>query len=409
MIVSVKLNTSCSFRAIEKSIYIINLFFNLSTRTPSHVTISNWIKKIGYYQLVKPKEKAQDWILIVDESIQLGPEKLLVILAVRSSSINFKRPLVYKDVEVVTLTSKQGWDAEKIKDEIKIAEKKLGEILYSVSDKGTSIIKALDLCNIRHIHDITHRISNIIKKIYKADIEFNEYIKALSNLRLQIQQSKIAHILPPQQRSKCRFMNIKPLSEWGLKAINLLGQEQKRKRKSKITKEIISKLEWLSNKEPFIQEMQEIMDAVEKIFVLTKSNGLNKSNIIKCRKYLKPLKTQKGKILKQELNVYFNEVMNMGITDKKILCTSDIIESTFGKYKMFAGSNTMGGITDISLCIPAFTLNIETDEIKKIMENVNIKNVKKWTNEKIGNSLLKRRCDVFNMKNRGQNIFKKLA
>jgi hypothetical protein len=41
---------------------------------------------------------------------------------------------------------------------------------------------------------------------------------------------------------------------------------------------------------------------------------------------------------------------------------------------MFAGSNTMAGITDLSLCIPAFTLNIDTDEIKKIMETVNIKN-----------------------------------
>ena len=109
MIVFVKLNTSGSFRAIEKSFcIIINLFLNLSVKTPSHVTISNWIKKIGYYQIVKPKEKAQDWIIIIDESIQLGQEKLLVILSVRSSNIDFKKPLNYKDVEVVTLKQKLG-------------------------------------------------------------------------------------------------------------------------------------------------------------------------------------------------------------------------------------------------------------------------------------------------------------
>lgn len=409
MIVSVKLNTSSSFRAIEKSISIINLYYNLSTKTPSHVTISNWIKKIGYYQIENPKKKAKDWIIIIDESIQLGPEKLLVILSVRSSSIDFKRSLNYKDVEVVTMISKQGWDAEKIKDEIKIAEKKLGKIMYAVSDRGTSIKKALELCNIAQIHDITHRVSNIIKKIYKTDIEFNEYNKALSSMRLQVQQSKVAYILPPQQRSKCRFMNLKPLSEWGLKAINLLKQEKKRKKKNITTKEIINKLEWLSDKESFILEMQEIMNAVGEIFSLTKLNGLNKSIIKKCRKCLSLLKTTKGKMLKQELNIYFNEVMEMGLSDKKLLCTSDIIESMFGKYKMFSGSNTMGGITDISLSIPALTSHIDIDEIKKIMENVNGKNVKDWTDEKIGVSLLKRRCRVFNIKNGGQNKTNKAA
>lgn len=53
------------------------------------------------------------------------------------------------------MLSKQGWDAETIKDEIKIAEKKLGKIMYAVSDRGSSIKKALELCNIRQIHDIT--------------------------------------------------------------------------------------------------------------------------------------------------------------------------------------------------------------------------------------------------------------
>lgn len=97
----------------------------------------------------------------------------------------------------------------------------------------------------------------------------------------------------------------------------------------------------------------------------------------------------------------------MGLSDKKLLCTSNIIESMFGKYKMFAGSNTMGGITDISLSIPALTSHIDIDEIKKIMENVNVEKVKNWTDEKIGVSLLKRRCKVFNIKNRGQKNSKK--
>jgi hypothetical protein len=403
MVVYIKLNTSCSFRSIEKSLYIINLYLNLNTKTPSHVTISNWIKKIGCYQLLKQTEKATDWIIIIDESIQLGSEKLLVILAVRSSSLKSKtNPLKYKDVEVITLKSKQGWNSETISIEIKIAESKLGKILYAVSDRGSSITKALFLCNIRQIHDISHRTSNILKKIYNIDIEFNEFTKSLATLRQQVQQSKIAYILPPQQRAKCRFMNLKPLSEWSLKAIKLLEQET-------TTNEIINKLQWLKNKEAFILEMQDIMKVVEEIFVLTKSKGLNTNTIKQCRKYLNSLKTQKGKTFKQLLNVYFDEVIELRLDEKKILCSSDIIESLFGKYKMIAGLNSMNGITDISLSIPALTSNIDIDEIKKIMETINMKSLHEWSCENIGDSLLKQRCGVFNLKNRVRNKIIKAA
>lgn len=377
---------------------IIKLFLNLNIRPPSHVTISNWVKKIGYYQLEMPKKQAEDWIIIIDESIQLGPEKLLVILSVRASTISFTRPLKFEDLEVITLKSKKGWNAEHVKVEIEKAGKKLGKISYAVSDKGASITKALELCNIRQVHDITHRISNIVKKIYKKDIGFNEYIKALSGLRLQLQQSSLAHIMPPQQRSKCRFMNLKPLSGWGLRAIRLVKQEKGKKKKGQESKEIINKLEWLIQKEAFILEMEAIMEVIEKIFTLTKTQGLNNKTIKKCNQYMKNLKTPKETVLKQELEEYFKEVRNSGISDQTILCTSDVIESAFGKYKMVAGTNTTGGITDIALVIPALTSILKEDEVKKIMEGIKTKQVKEWANENIGHSLLKRRLDVFNTK-----------
>jgi hypothetical protein len=36
---------------------------------------SSLAASIGYYKLTKPKEKAADWVWIVDHTIQLGVEK----------------------------------------------------------------------------------------------------------------------------------------------------------------------------------------------------------------------------------------------------------------------------------------------------------------------------------------------
>ena len=184
----------------------------MSLKVPTHVTISNWVKKVGYYQLSQPREKAEDWVIIIDESIQIGAEKLLLILGVRSSNIDFSRPLNFHDVLPIVQVSKSGWNAQKVKIELEKAIEILGTIKYAVSDKGASINKGLELCGIPQVHDITHRIANILKKVYKKDSEFESYINKVSRFRLQIQQTKWAYLLPPQQRSQSRFLNLKPIN-----------------------------------------------------------------------------------------------------------------------------------------------------------------------------------------------------
>ena len=72
-----KLGTSTSFRALSINFMITKESLGFMCNVPSHTTILNWVHKIGYYELVKTKEKADDWIIILDESIQFGQEKLL--------------------------------------------------------------------------------------------------------------------------------------------------------------------------------------------------------------------------------------------------------------------------------------------------------------------------------------------
>ena len=65
----------------------------LKCNTPTHTTLLNWAHKIGYYQLFKEKERADDWIIIIDESIQIGKDKILMIYGIREKNIDFSRIL----------------------------------------------------------------------------------------------------------------------------------------------------------------------------------------------------------------------------------------------------------------------------------------------------------------------------
>ncbi|MCK4662482.1 MAG: hypothetical protein KAT68_06435, partial [Bacteroidales bacterium] len=204
---------------------LFNTYYNLTIKCPTHVTISNWVKKVGYSQIHKPKKNADDWIIIIDESIQIGAEKLLLILGIRASEIDFTRALTYKDIVTVLQVSKSGWNAEKVSKEIQRAQTMLGKIQYAVSDKGASISKALELCQIPQIHDITHRVGNILKKVYKNDEEFINLTKQANILRKKIQQTKWAFLLPPNQRAQSRFINLRPVIKWSVKMLKYLEND----------------------------------------------------------------------------------------------------------------------------------------------------------------------------------------
>ena len=186
----------------------------MNTKVPSFVTIILWAKKIGCYHLQKQIDKSDDWILIIDESIQFGHEKLLVIYGIQQGKIDFNRALNYTDLHPFTISAKTSWKGELIQNEIEKIQEKTGKILYCIADGGNAICKALKLCKITHIYDITHKIAWILKNMYSEDKTFLEYTQAMAKMRTAKVCSKVAHVLPPKQRTISRFMNLDILSDW---------------------------------------------------------------------------------------------------------------------------------------------------------------------------------------------------
>ncbi len=68
----------------------------------------NWVHKIGLYQLSRKKAKADDWVILLDHSIQLGREKLFV--GIRESEIDFTRPLRFQDLEPLLEVVREKWN-----------------------------------------------------------------------------------------------------------------------------------------------------------------------------------------------------------------------------------------------------------------------------------------------------------
>ena len=344
----------------------------------------DWVHKVGLYQLSRKKEKADDWVIVLDHSIQLGPEKLFVVLGIRESEIDFSRALRFQDLEPLLLVAKEKWNGEAVRDCLLKVKALMGNIIYAVGDYGSDIKKGLQLAEIKHVHDIGHRIALILQRIYEKDEQYQEFMNDLTKMTKKLAQTEFAYIIPPKRRNKSRFQNISITINWAIKVLRRL-------RGRKIGKEVRQKIKWVKKYQQLIEELSAINAVICEIEKILKSNGLSKKTLKRCTRISKKLTTERGKIVAKQIAEYLKESISLLPENDTILCSSDILESCFGKYKNYLSNNSMAGITNLVLCIAAFTSSLEECEIKEALETTTVTEVRRWTKKHVGKTLLQKR------------------
>ena len=97
---------------MAKSRSILHEHLGVPIQPVSHTTVLLWVRKIGYDLLTKTTPVAEDWIILLDHSIQLGAEKLFVMLGIRESDIEFCRPLRYQDLDPLWMSARPHWNGD---------------------------------------------------------------------------------------------------------------------------------------------------------------------------------------------------------------------------------------------------------------------------------------------------------
>lgn len=167
----------------------------------------------------------------------------------------------------------------------------------------------------------------------------------------------------------------------------------------RLEKELI----WIKHYEDLLAELAEINQVVKSVGKNIKHNGLSKTTLKFCDKELQNLKSKNGKFFEKLLSTRLHEQnLKLPKVEKKLM-SSDILESTFGKYKNRLSDNQMASVTSLMLIISAFTINLTLEKIKVKMEKVKISYIKEWEDKYVGNTLFKKRNLLFSSNNKKQN------
>lgn len=370
LLMVIKFNVS--LRAASKSLCKMGSLLGCKISYISPTTLRNWCLKLGLYYL-SLDIKGGNYVLILDESVEIGREHLMLLIGLRVDNSSPIKELTMEDMVVFGVKSRESWRGEKVHVEIeKILSNKNITLDYAVADKGSSLRKGLGMSGLTWVSDCTHEMANSTKELYSKDDKFSEFIKRMNALRAKWVMSKNNKYLPPGLRKKSRFHQVFMVWKWAEKCLDQW---------SNLSDEAKQELEFLQTNRALIAEMKQIHGLIVIFSGIFKSVGIQATSkkewadgLAKFRQDNPNLSTRAGQFI-QYMNDYISRQEAKFDGAAQILCCSDIIESMFGKYKNKGGVKM---ITEDILQIAAYAQPITREDVRNAMTGVQIKDILDW-------------------------------
>ena len=380
---------------------LLSTFLNINLTTPSWYSGRIWLLRLGYYKLTRPKAIADDWIWIVDHSVQWGKEKCLAILGIRQSQLPAADTILcHEDVEPLALFPVTKSNGEVVYAQLQETISKTGVPRQILSDHGPDVKSGIEqfcqkFTDTVFVYDITHKSATVLKRELNTNDRWNEFIRLAASTRKKVQQTQLAAIAPPNQRSKARYMNVAPLVKWGLDKLCLLDSPDEFSCLECTKDHIHQKLGWLTDFRRDLKEWKELIHIVKEAESFIKFQGIYRN----CHIDLMMLPTFKSKTLKAmrmrtELLDFVEQESRKAGKDDRLLGTSEIIESVFGKMKRLEHDQAKSGFTVFILSLAAIVSKTTTDVVHNALETVPTKKVHEWVKENIGKSVQAKRMQV---------------
>ena len=363
-----------SLRCAAKTAGFVAQLLGWGFGTPSHTSVRRWVMRCGHFQLQQAAQLSGDYVALLDESIQIGREKLLLLLGVKiEAGSSHCQPLRAEDVTVLGLEVQPSWPGEAVAG---FLARSLGglprlNIAYFITDGGTNLAKALSITGYDAVSDCTHMLMNAVKKLLGKDTVLSQLHADVGQLRRRLILTKFGYLLPPSLRDKDRFIRIFTLGKW-IARIDRWWP--------KLSQSARGHLAFLEQARPRIQCMNELRAVVEQAAAILKGSGLSSPTRHQWEAYVKACRQNPGRapevdILLDTITAYFARHAELIARHGRLLCCTDIIESTFGRYKNKGGTPTISA--DV-LAIPLYSVDITPEFVKQALLETPYKTVREW-------------------------------
>lgn len=395
---SLLLEARTGFRAASRVFGAVVNFFGIPWEIPEHTTGRTGLLRIALYQLRRPKERATDWIWIVDHTVQTGPEKCLAILGVRVRDLPPPGEcLRLEHLSPLNLLPVTHSDQHIVLDQLEETIQITGVPTAILGDHGGDLQAGVKrFCQAhpttRNSYDITHKAATLLKARLEKNERWKSFCHRVGQTKFQTQQTELAFLVPPSQRSKARYMNLESLLRWASQTLCLVHEPTPEVLRHVTPQRLEEKLGWLREYRPELQQWSEYQAILSGSVDVIRRYGYSRSAEYQVALRLGPeLRSHAGQQLKDELLTFIAQESALLKADERLPGSSEALESAFGQLKSFCGDHQSGGFTSQLLSLGALVGRLDRQSIYDALVSVPWKHVNHWVETHLGQTYQSKR------------------
>jgi hypothetical protein len=385
------LTARTSLQGAGRVMQVVSELFSLPLESPHATTGRMWLLRIGYHKLHRPKRLADDWVWLVDHIVQIGVEKCFIIAGIRLCDLPAAgTPLRLEDLEPIGLIPVAKSNQTVVHAQLEENASKTGVPRAILGDHGSDLLGGVNrFCAVHpetnSLYDIAHKGARLLKSRLERDPRWSEFCTQVGQTKFQTQQTELAFLVPPRQRSKARYMNLGPLLNWAQRTLAVLETAPPEVLKYCTASRLEEKFGWLHAYGEALTQWEEYQALIDVSVEWIRGYGYSLGVADRLARRLRPLvQSESGEDLYDDLVSFVEAESKVARPGERLPGSTEILESSFGKLKSLEGDQQHGGFTTLLLSYAALLGETTKELIGRAMEMTPTKLVKRWCKQHLG-------------------------
>ena len=385
-------------RGAQAVLRIVFEWLGLGYKIPDWTTIRNWMQRLGVAALEEPAELADDWIWMADHSNQIGPEKALVVLGVRASRLPPPgTPLTHADVRVLAVDPDTSWKREDMARAYEELAQRFGAPRAVLVDGASELRDGAETLKSQRadtlvLGDFKHKAANVLKSVVGGDERFAEFQTQVGQTRSAIQQTELAHLVPPGKRPKARFMNLASTLHWAAMVLWLLDHPAAKNRAAITPERLRDKLGWLGDYAADVARWVACQRVVSLGVTFINEQGLSHGAAQRFEELVaSELTDHASREVANRLTAFLKESESQLRAGERLPLSTEILESSFGLYKQLERQQSKGGFTTLLASFGSLLRPTTPESVRRAFSRISVKDTQAWIKTHIPETLTSKR------------------
>lgn len=370
----IQLSSVVGLRATERTLELVGEWLGVEMRIPQWTGVRTWLCRFGVAALEEPIEAADDWIWIADHSNQIGTEKVLGILGIRARDLPKRgQPVRPQDMRCLAVIPRSQWKRDDVAKQYAALAARIGKPLALLTDGAAELRESAVVLQkadkkLIQLGDFKHHAANVLKRTLQKDPEYHRFQSQVGRTRSVVQQTELAHFTPPAPKEKSRFMNLGTTLRWAEMVLWHLGHRQARVCRDIAVDRLEQKVGWLRPFGADVARWSRCQDVVSASLTWINEQGVYAGAADDLAAALQ----QKGlggcsesDAVARELVAFVAAAEAQLDEGLRLPLSTEILESTFGRYKVLERQHSKGGFTSLLAAFPTLLCPCTPEKYEK--------------------------------------------